>query len=247
MRKQPGVLKVQLGEVEVDVELVKTHPELRVGRYVQLTVGDSGCGMDHATLARIFEPFFTTKPVGEGTGLGLAVVHGIMKSHEGCIVVSSQPGTGTTFQLFFPVFETEAIEHDTEVVTLPRGRGERILFVDDEPALSRVGKLTLERLGYSVTIATSALDALALVRDQPKQFDLVITDLTMPVMDGVRLGAELLQIRPELPIILSTGYSGVMTVAKAQELGFRELLSKPNTVQSLSEAVHRALHPEAAG
>jgi len=243
MRQQPGVLKIQLGEMMVEADLVKAHPELHVGRYVQLTVSDTGCGMDPATLERIFEPFFTTKAVGEGTGLGLAVVHGIMKNHDGGIVVTSQPGEGTTFQLFFPVFETEAVEQEVKVASIPRGNGEHILFVDDEPALSRLGKLILERLGYYVTVANSPADALLFVRNNPQQFDLVITDLTMPVMDGVKLTAQLLQLRPELPIILSTGYSGLMTASKAQELGFRDLLNKPNNVRSLGEVVYRVLHP----
>jgi CheY-like chemotaxis protein len=202
--------------------------------------------MDSATLEHIFEPFFTTKPVGKGTGLGLAVVHGIMRSHGGGISVYSQPGEGTVFHLYFPVIETEAATQQIEAAPVPRGRGEHILFVDDEEALAALGKKMLERLGYQVTIKTSALEAIAAVRDEPARFDLVITDLTMPVMDGVKLGSQLLQIQPHLPIIITTGYSGVMTPGKARELGFQGILTKPCAARTLAEAVHRVLQPTAS-
>jgi len=185
--------------LEVDVDFAKTRPDLHPGRYVQLSVSDTGCGMDRATLDHIFEPFFTTKGVGEGTGLGLAVVHGIMKSHDGGISVYSQPGEGTTFHLYFPALETEATAREIAAAPIPRGQGEHILFVDDEEALARLGKKMLERLGYRVTMKTSALEAIAAVRDQPKPFDLVITDLTMPVMNGTKLGGQMLQLQSACP------------------------------------------------
>jgi PAS domain S-box-containing protein len=242
MRDQTGMLKIEMIVVEVDEDFVKTRPDLHPGRYVQLSVSDTGCGMDRATLEHIFEPFFTTKGVGEGTGLGLAVVHGIMKSHYGGISVYSQPGQGTTFHLYFPVIETKATVREIEAAPIPRGQGEHILFVDDEEALADLGKKMLERLGYQVTMKTSPLEAIAAVRDQPERFALVITDLTMPVMDGVKLGGRLLQIQPRLPIVITTGYSGVLNTAKARKLGFRELLSKPSTARTLGEMVHRVLH-----
>ena len=243
MRK-PGTLKVEMSVMEVDVDFAQTNPDLRLGRYVRLSVSDTGCGMEPATMDRIFDPFFTTKAVGEGTGLGLAVVLGIMQSHDGAISVYSQPGEGTTFHSYFPVLENAATAAETAPTPVPRGHGEHILFVDDEAALARVGAKMLERLGYSVTMKTSALDALAAARVQP--FHLAITDLTMPVMDGAKLGGQLLQLQPGLAIILTTGYSGVMTVEKVRELGFRDLLTKPTTARALGEAVHRALHPTAA-
>ena len=245
MRDQTGVLKVQLNVLEVDEDFVKTRPDLHPGRYVQLSVSDTGCGMDHTMLEHIFEPFFTTKNVGEGTGLGLAVVHGIMKSHDGGISVYSQPGEGTTFHLYFPVIESEAVAGKIEATPIPHGNGEHILFVDDEEALARLGKKMLERLGYVVTMECSPLEAIAAVRDRAEPFDLVITDLTMPGMDGTKLGRQLLELQPRLPIIIMTGYSGVMTAEKARELGFRELLSKPCTARALGEAVHRVLQPTA--
>jgi len=246
MRDQAGELKVEMAVLEVDVDFAETHPDLHPGPYVQLSVSDTGCGMDRATLDHIFEPFFTTKAVGEGTGLGLAVVHGIMKNHDGGISVYSHPGEGTTFHLYFPVIETEVTPQEIETTPIPRGHGEHILFVDDEEVLASVGKKMLERLGYRVTIKTSALAALAAVRDQSKPFDLVITDLTMPMLDGAKLGGQMLRVQPGLPIIITTGYSGVVTADKARALGFRELLNKPVTARTLAEAVRRVLGQNAA-
>jgi signal transduction histidine kinase/DNA-binding response OmpR family regulator len=245
MREKPGTLKVEMGVMDVDADFAGAHPGLYPGRYVRLSMSDTGHGMDAATIERIFEPFFTTKSVGDGTGLGLAVVLGIMQNHDGVINVYSELGVGTTFHLYFPVFETETAPVEPVSGPIPRGQGEHILFVDDEEALARVGTRMLERLGYKVTTKTSAAEAVAAVRDEPDVYDLVITDLTMPGMDGLKLGGQLLQIRPGLPIILTTGYSGAMTEDSTRELGFRELLAKPTTARALGEAVHRALHPPA--
>ncbi len=188
MGDQAGVLKVEMGVMDVDVDFVKTHPDLHAGRYVQLSISDTGSGMDRATLDHIFEPFFTTKPVGEGTGLGLAVVHGIMTSHQGGISVYSQPGEGTTFQLYFPVAESATTARQTEFKPIPLGSGQSILLVDDETALACLGKKYWNALAINLTMKTSALEAVELVRQHPGLFDLVITDLTMPGMDGVKFG-----------------------------------------------------------
>ncbi len=247
MRDQPGELKVEMGVLEVDEDFVKNHPDLHPGQYVKLSVSDTGCGMDRTTVEHIFEPFFTTKGVGEGTGLGLAVVHGIMKAHDGGISVYSQPGMGTTFHLYFPVLETAAVAPKTAAAPVPRGQGERILFVDDEEVLAGLGKKILERLGYQVTATSSVLEALAIARAQAEPFDLVITDLAMPVMDGVKLGGQLLQLQPHLRIILTTGFNGFMSAEKVRELGFCDLLNKPSTARTLGETVHRVLHPAAVG
>jgi signal transduction histidine kinase/ActR/RegA family two-component response regulator len=241
MRDRAGELKVEMAVMEVDVDFAQTHPDLLPGRYVQLSVSDTGSGMDRATLEHIFEPFFTTKAVGEGTGLGLAVVHGIMKSHDGGVSVYSQPGQGTTFHLYFPAIESEATVRKIGATAIPRGQGEHVLFVDDEEPLASLGKKILERLGYQVTMTTRAPEAITAVRNQPEWFDLVVTDLTMPVMDGTQLGRELLRLQPNLPIIISTGYRGSMTAGKAEELGFRGVLSKPSTARDLGEIVHRVL------
>ena len=197
--------------------------------------------MSPTTLARIFEPFFTTKALGEGTGLGLSVVHGILKSHDGGLIVHSQLGEGTTFDLYFPVFEAELPEPEAGAESLPCGHGERILFVDDEESLARLGETILRRLGYQVTVLASVMDALALFREQPDAFDLVITDLNMPVMNGTTFAWKLLELRPELKIILTTGYSATLTPETAHELGFRALLPKPCDLRTLGETVQCVL------
>ncbi|KAF0170548.1 MAG: Multi-sensor hybrid histidine kinase [Limisphaerales bacterium] len=240
-----GVIQVELAEAEVGEALARQQPDLRPGRYVRLTVADNGCGMDEATLARIFEPFFTTKPVGEGTGLGLAVVHGIVKSHDGGIVVSSEPGRGTTFALYFPVFEAEVVEPPATPQPVPRGRGEHILFVDDEEPLVRMGRAALERLGYRVTAMSSPVEALALFSANPAQFDLVITDLNMPGLNGPELARKLVAVRPDIRLVLTSGYSAAVTDEVAHELGFRELLPKPYDLRTLGETTHRALNETA--
>jgi len=243
MRPQPGTLKIEMGVMEVDDDFAKLHSDLHPGCYVKLTVSDTGCGMDQATLGKIFEPFFTTKAVGEGTGLGLAMVHGIMKSHDGGISVYSQPGSGTAFHLYFPVIKSGGAAPAVKTAPIPRGQGERILFVDDEEVLAGLGKKILERMGYRVTATSSVVEALAIVRAQAEPFDLVITDMAMPIMDGVKFGGQLLQIQPNLPVILTTGFSGFLTEEKVRALGFRELLNKPCTIQTLGVTVHRVLHP----
>ena len=241
MRNNPGTLAVEMSVLEADVDFAAVHPGLHPGSYVRVSVTDTGCGMDTATVERIFDPFFTTKPVGEGTGLGLAVVLGIMQSHDGAISVYSVPDKGTTFHLYFPIFATERAPVEPVAKPIPEGKGQHVLFVDDEEALAAVGKKMLERLGYVVTVKTNALEAMSALRDAPEKFDLLVTDLTMPGMDGAKLGQQALQIRPDLPIVITTGYSGLLTTEKLQELGFRELLIKPTTARALGEAVQRAL------
>jgi DNA-binding NtrC family response regulator len=182
--------------------------------------------------------------VGEGTGLGLAVVLGIMQSHDGAVTVYSEPGKGATFHLYFPVFHSDAAPPKTDLPPVPHGQGEHILFIDDEIALANVAQRMLERLGYKVTAKTNALEAIAAVRQEPGRYQVVITDLTMPGLDGIKLGKQLLEIDSRLPIILTTGYSGVTTEESLRELGFKGLLTKPATARMLAEAIHRALQPD---
>jgi PAS domain S-box-containing protein len=247
MHESGGTLEVNLTTFDVDADFVRTRPDLHEGRYLRLMISDTGCGMDRATLERVFEPFFTTKAPGAGTGLGLAVVHGVVKRHEGAISVYSEPGEGTTFNLYFPVHEFETQAALPEPTSIPMGNGERILFVDDEVPLATLGKAMLERLGYRVTVQTSSLEALATFTAQSDQFDLVITDQTMPGLSGAELARLLLEIRPELPVILATGYSTTINPEKAQAMGIREMLVKPNTRQSLGEAIWRALGTNGKG
>jgi PAS domain S-box-containing protein len=241
MLDRPGRLEVKLQKLEVDSMLAGTHPQLRVGAYARLSVSDTGCGMDRATMERIFEPFFTTKEPGVGTGLGLAVVHGIMQDHDGVVTVYSHPGEGTVFHLYFPAYVGEPAAADAVSAAILDGRGRRILYVDDEEVLAQMGKKTLERLGYAVEAQTSVMAALAAVRANPQAYDLVVTDQTMPEMTGTDLAKQLLIIRPDLPIILTTGYSANMTAERARSLGIRELLLKPHTLHDLATAVQRAL------
>ncbi|ATC62742.1 hypothetical protein CMV30_01480 [Nibricoccus aquaticus] len=241
MRDQAGRLEIRLEDFDVDREFVQARPALRPGRYVRLSVSDTGSGMDQATQARIFEPFFTTKGPGEGTGLGLAVVHGIMQGHDGAITVYSQRGEGTTFHLYFPAHGAMPVLGEVEGAPVPRGNGQRILYVDDEQALAEMGQKMLERLGYAVDICCVPREALRLFAENPGGFDLVVTDQTMPGMTGIELVRELLHIRPGLPVILTTGYVGTLTVERIRELGIRELMMKPHSVRTTAETVRRSL------
>jgi CheY-like chemotaxis protein len=241
MKDRTGRLEVKLENFVVDSVIAATQPQLRPGVYARISVSDTGPGMDPATLRRIFEPFFTTKPRGEGTGLGLAVVHGIMDTHDGAITVYSQPGDGTVFHLYFPAHAGEAAVTAADDQPLPLGDGARLLFVDDEESLVQLGKKTLVTLGYQVEIATQSAAALAMVRADPQRFALVLTDLTMPETTGLQLASELLKIRPGLPIILMTGYSASLTPERVRAAGIRQLLLKPTSMRSLGTAVHAAL------
>lgn len=241
MKKYGGRLDVKLEPVEVDALLANTHTDLRVGPYVRLSIADNGSGMTPDTLKRIFDPFFTTKPTGEGTGLGLSVVRGIMKEHEGAITVYSQPNKGTIFNLYFPAHAEDADRENIAKQTTPHGQGQRILFVDDEPTLVQICGAALKNLGYEATTCTSGYEALGIVKPDPLKFDLVITDLTMPDMTGLDLSRKLLQLRPDLPIILTTGYSATLTAERTRELGIRELLPKPHTFHSLGTTIDRVL------
>jgi PAS domain S-box-containing protein len=238
---RPGVIEVAQTIVQVDAAHARTQPQLREGRYVRLSVSDTGHGMDTATLERVFEPFFTTKPPGEGTGLGLAVVHGIMQDHEGAITIESQVGKGTTFHLYFPATASQVSDTTTNKTDAPRGAGQHILFVDDEPGVAQLGSTLLKRLGYQVTAFTNSEEALAAFRAAPRQFALVITDLTMPRLTGNELAQRLLETRPDTPILLTTGYSASMDTEKARQFGFRDLVPKPFTLVTFAEVVHKTL------
>jgi PAS domain S-box-containing protein len=241
MRDRAGRLDVKLKAFDVDQDLAAHMSQLHVGRYTRISVTDTGKGMNEATLSRIFEPFFTTKAVGEGTGLGLSVVHGIMQSHDGAITVYSKPGEGTTFHLYFPAHASEETSGEAKETAVPRGKGERVLYVDDEVPLAMLGKKILERLGYAVETRTNVLEALELVRGAPERFDIVVTDQTMPGMAGVDLAREISHIRAGLPIILTTGYMGQLKVDQLRSYGIREILPKPPTFHSLGSLVHHVL------
>jgi CheY-like chemotaxis protein len=246
MRERPGRFTVRL-ELEVVGDAPhRALPELRPGRHARLTVSDTGEGMSAETLDRIFEPFFTTKGPGEGTGLGLAVVHGIVRDHEGAIQVESTPGAGTTFRLYLPEHRADALEGSAKQPALPPGRGERILFIDDEPAIGTVVGKLLSRLGYRVTAFDDPTQALATFTTDPDNFQLVITDLTMPRLTGIDIARHVLAARPRLPVLLISGYSATWTPARVRELGILDLIAKPLSMDTLANAVRHALEPGSA-
>jgi two-component system, cell cycle sensor histidine kinase and response regulator CckA len=240
MRTRGGVLGVSLSQMEVTRPLVARYPDLKPGPYLQLTVSDTGHGMDAELMERIFDPYFTTKGLGEGTGLGLAVVQGIVKSCGGVITVYSEPGQGTTFNLFLPKIQCE-FSLEAEAAEESALGSERILFVDDEKALVELGKEMLETMGYRVVAKTSSMEALSTFRAQPPAFDLVITDMTMPGLTGAELAQELLAIRSDLPIILCTGFSGLINGPQCKAIGIREFVMKPYVSTSLAKTIRKAL------
>jgi CheY-like chemotaxis protein len=207
---------------------------------VRLSVKDTGSGIDKNTLARVFEPFFTTKPLGRGTGMGLAIVDGIMKNHLGEVTVYSEVGKGTVFNLYFPVAEKTPAEIQSVAVP-PQGSGQHILYVDDEEPLVLLMSRTLKRLGYNVTGFTDPLDALNAFRQSPAEFHALVTDLSMPAMSGTELARQALQIRSDLPVILTTGYVQPQDQELALRIGVRELIPKPDTVEELGNSLHRQL------
>jgi PAS domain S-box-containing protein len=247
MKDRPGQIGFRLERSVVDATHAAVQPRLRAGIYARISISDNGAGMDQTTVRRIFEPFFTTKPQGEGTGLGLAVVHGIMESHDGTVVVYSQPGEGTVFHLYFPEHAGAPPAAESELGAPPNGRGERILLVDDEDLLVKLGGVALTGLGYAVEALTRPADALELVRSDPSRFDLVLTDQTMPGMTGLTLAEEIRKLRPDLPIVLMTGYSGSLLPERIEAAGIRQLLLKPATLHELATTLQKALAPRPKG
>lgn len=238
MRGSKGVLEISLAEVPYDV-MHKTIPELPKNRHIRLMVQDTGSGMPPEIQKHIFEPFFTTKSIGEGTGLGLSVVHGIVKSHGGAISVESTIGKGTAFQIFFPVTEQKNQDQPMREKARFSVKGkESILLVEDEPALVSLYTTALTELGYRVTTAQNGQEALDLFHADPQSFDLVFTDQTMPTMTGAQLSQEVLRLRPEMPVILTTGYSDAISETQAARMGVRQFLRKPVKLSTLIRSLH---------
>jgi CheY-like chemotaxis protein len=203
-------------------------------------VSDTGHGIDPAIIERVFDPYFTTKGLGEGTGLGLSVVQGIIKSHGGKITVHSEMGKGTTFYIFLPRL-VEAAPQEVKTAEQARAGNERILFVDDEEALVSLGKEMLESLGYRITALTSSRNALEVFRTSPDGFDLVITDMTMPELTGRDLSRKIMSVRADIPIILCTGFSTQINAEQAVAAGIREFLMKPYGFSALTETIRKVL------
>ena len=240
MRDSGGVLEIRVEPYQVETTDTAALAELRPGPHVRLTVRDTGHGMTPDVMARIFEPFFTTKGIGEGTGMGLAVIHGIITHHDGMITVESHPGQGTTFRVYLPVSDPTQDEEEALDEPLPRG-SERILFVDDEGALAQLGQRMLTRLGYQVTACQSGVEALQRFQQAPQDFDLVMTDQTMPEMTGDRLTYELRQVRPEIPIVMCTGFSPTIDATEAQTADVDAICMKPLMARQVARAVRQAL------
>jgi PAS domain S-box-containing protein len=236
-----GILEVTLDEDEIDGETAGlTSPDMKPGPYVKLTIADTGTGMTGDVLERIFDPYFTTKELGEGTGMGLSVVHGVVRSHGGGITVHSEPGQGTTVNVFLPCCDEQAMDEPTEVRPMERGT-ERIMFIDDEETIAELGRRILESLDYQVTVLTDPVAAMDTFRRQPQDFDLVVTDFTMPKMTGLELAEDMMKIRPDIPIILCTGFSENLSRKKVLKMGVAEYLVKPITPSVLSNVIRSIL------
>ncbi|MCP5048993.1 MAG: PAS domain S-box protein, partial [bacterium] len=242
MKEKGGVFEITLEEVDIDPD-TDNGLELTQGRYQRLTFNDTGHGMKPEVIRRIFEPYYTTKDQGEGTGMGLAVVHGILRGHGGDIIVSSEPGKGTAFKLFLPVTAMEIIPGD-EPSQPTQGGDEYILMVDDEEPLLQMNKLMLNKLGYRVEARTRSLDALELFRENPQRFDLVISDQTMPDMTGIQLTAELHRIRTDIPVILCTGFSEQVNEDNYKTLGCSGFVMKPIVKKEMDRVIRSLLEKQ---
>lgn len=240
MRIKGGVLEVTLMELNIGSTADLPHLGMEPGVYLKLSVSDTGTGMDRSIIERIFDPFFTTKSPSEGTGMGLAVVHGIVKTHGGEITVRSAPGRGSVFDVYFPRTDVEDIEEGEPVLNSQKGT-ERILLVDDEDAIVEMGASMLSRLGYSVCVTRDSLEALDIFKREPQAFDLIITDQTMPRMTGTQLSQEMMALREDIPVILCSGYSEMVNRDLAREVGIREFLMKPVSRNELAETIRRIL------
>ena len=240
-----GLIDLRLDACECGPDDPGRAPGLRAGRYVRLCVGDNGCGMDSTTLARIYDPFFSTKPVGQGTGLGLSVVHGIVASHDGAVTVYSDVGRGTEFYLYFPAAMKPVPAVETEPPQSEPVRRGNILYLDDEEALVLFGTRMLTRLGFRVTGFTDAEEALQEFRAHSGEFDAIVTDLSMPRMNGLDFARAVLAIRPEIAVVITSGYVRPEDQEKAQNLGIRDFILKPSTADQLAKALDHLLQQRA--
>ncbi|MCP4344306.1 MAG: response regulator [Desulfobacterales bacterium] len=240
MQEKGGTLEIGLADVYLDAEAVVHFPDLNPGYYLEMTVKDSGHGMDRSVTERIFDPYFTTKPRDEGTGLGLAVVQGIITGHGGAVCVDSEPGKGTTFKILIPEIE-ESLPAKSGIETQLPGGTEKILLVDDERATVYAVRLMLKRLGYEVVGKTNVMEGLEIFIQDPDSFDLVITDQTMPKMTGEEFAREVMRVKPDIPVILCTGYSELITEDKAKAMGIREFIMKPVVMSEIAVTIRRVI------
>jgi CheY-like chemotaxis protein len=241
MRAHGGILMISLQRIELNAAGSKALGGLPPGDYVRLSVGDTGHGIDEATIHRIFEPFFTTKSTREGSGLGLAVVHGIVRSHRGAINVESKVGVGSTFHIFLPAVMEKRVQGPVGFTRAPDGAGQAIFIVDDEDMVVRSATVALEKKGYRVTMFNSAESCLDHLRLQSGRCDALITDQTMPGMQGTELASAVRELMPGLPIIIMSGYFTNISSQTLSELGPVTLLAKPFTTNELAQSLHEAL------
>ena len=244
MRQKGGTLTVTIDAAEPTPELAQLFGGAVSNSYVHIAVRDTGHGMDDATRRRIFDPFFTTKNAREGTGLGLAVVHGIVRAHRGAIDVESAPGAGATFHIYLPVTSSDEMQPEIDQIVAPRGAGENVCVVDDEEVVGSCTKLVLENRGYNVHVFTSGEHCLEHVLADPGSCALLVTDQTMPGMQGTDLVAAMRRLNPSLPVIIMSGYFSKISPQQLDELGQVDLLAKPFTTDELLTTIHRCLHPE---
>jgi len=242
MKDEVGVMKVQLKEVSLDSRFTERHPKILPGNYLQLRVEDTGYGMNPDVLKKIFDPYFTTKGVGEGTGLGLSVTKGIIDGCRGAITIKSEIGKGSIFDVYFPILEPTSRElaPKSEKEEAPTG-DEAVLVIDDDHSITRLIQHLLKALGYRATGQTSSIEALELFKSDPGRFDLVITDMTMPQMTGDLLAMEIKKIRPDIPVILCTGYSRRMSEEVARTIGIDAFLMKPVVKLEMAKTVRKVL------
>jgi PAS domain S-box-containing protein len=242
MKEKGGILKIILKEINLEPNGISPNA-LKPGRYQQLTFTDTGKGMSHEVKNRIFEPYFTTKRAGEGTGLGLAVFHGIVKSHRGKITVDSQLKKGTSVHIFLPVIEEKTVPAEEEKGEIPSGN-ERILFIDNNHSLAEIGKQMLEKLGYKVETQTGSERVLEMFREAPNHYDLVITAYTMPKMTGLQMTRELKRIRPDIPVILVTGFSEMVNQENFKSHGIDAFVMKPIISKDIARVIRSVLDKE---
>ncbi len=240
MRENGGILHVSVEGADIDSEAESERLGLEPGQYVRVSISDTGHGIKPSALYRIFEPFYTTKVRGEGTGMGLAVVHGIVKSYGGTILVDSQPGQGTRFEVFLPRTKKKVVRKSEKPSGLPSGN-ERVLLVDDEKPMVDAVRSMLNHLGYEVVAKTSSVEALECFRAHPENFDIVITDMTMPNMTGRELATGIISIRPDIPVILCTGFSDQINADMARQIGVREFVMKPIIMKEMAETIRDVL------
>ena len=249
LREGSGRIGIGLEEVALDAAIAQRLGGLSAGAYAHLWVSDTGSGMDAATRERIFEPFFTTKPVGQGTGLGLSVVHGIVAAHNGAIAVDSEPGLGSTFHLYLPAVDAPRADRNRRAAPAPAapGHGEHVLYLDDDEAITAVVEHVLRRAGYRVSCFQDALEALAAVRADPQAFDFVVTDFNMPRCSGLDVAQEVALIRPGMPVVISSGYISDELLAGAREAHVGGLLEKQKTFEDLGRMIGQILARRKAG